>query len=144
MYIHGGRDIKEGQMSNMWKLSLPGVEELANDNNFGVQWEPVRDKGTSPGKISHHKAIVLPSMTDVMIIGGMTGINEITEAYNFDTNKDFWTKLVQVGDVPQPRDDHSLVLVDEMGFLIFGGFVNGSRTNDVFMASRSGPKLIWT
>ena len=58
MYIHGGRDIKEGAMGNMWKLSISGVEELENDPNYGVQWEPVREKGHVPGKISHHKAAV--------------------------------------------------------------------------------------
>jgi hypothetical protein len=28
LYIHGGRDIKEGPMGNMWKLNINSVEEL--------------------------------------------------------------------------------------------------------------------
>ena len=141
MYIHGGRDIKEGQMANMWKLSLPGVEELANDSNYGVQWEPVKDRGQTPGKISHHKAVVFGS--SVIIYGGMSGINEITDVYEFDCNKEAWSKMKQSSNGPKPRDDHSLAKVDEERFIIFGGFVNGSRTNECWLATKQGSQLIW-
>lgn len=82
-------------MSNMWKLSLPGIEELAADSNYGVTWEPVKEKGTPPGKISHHKAAVFPH-NKVIVFGGMSGINEIQDIYEFDVNKEHWTKLKQV------------------------------------------------
>lgn len=41
LYIHGGRDIKEGPMNNMWRLSVNGVQELIDDSEYGVAWEPV-------------------------------------------------------------------------------------------------------
>lgn len=50
-------------------------------------------------------------------------------------NKEHWTKLKQSVDIPPPRDDHAMGRVDneeEPCFFIFGGFVNGSRVNDVY------------
>ena len=74
----------------------------------------------------------------------MSGINEIADVYEFDCNKESWSKMKQSGDVPMPRDDHSLSVIDSSRFIIFGGFVNGSRTNDCFVAERSGNALIWS
>jgi hypothetical protein len=39
LYIHGGRDIKEGSMNNMWRLSINGIKELIEDPEYGVSWE---------------------------------------------------------------------------------------------------------
>jgi len=57
LYIHGGRDIKEGPMGNMWRLSISGLQELSEDPDYGVSWEPITFKG-NPGNISHHKPAV--------------------------------------------------------------------------------------
>jgi len=38
----------------------------------------------------------------------MTGIDEIEDVYEFDVTKESWTKLKQTGEVPKPRDDHSM------------------------------------
>lgn len=97
-------------MSNMWKLSLPGIEELAGDCNYGVTWEAVKEKGTPPGKISHHKAVVFNNK--VLIFGGMSGINEIQDIYEFDVNKEHWSKCKQSADIPPPRDDHAMGRID--------------------------------
>lgn len=69
MYIHGGRDIKEGPMSNMWKMSIGGIHEIMDDPENGCCWEPVNTKGTVPGKISHHKAAVFGH--SVIVFGGI-------------------------------------------------------------------------
>jgi len=45
LYIHGGRDIKEGPMSNMWRLSISGIQGLCEDPQYGVSWEQVNCKG---------------------------------------------------------------------------------------------------
>jgi len=51
-------------------------------------WESVAQKGTTPGKISHHKSVVFGS--SVVIFGG---ICEDECAYEFETSKATWTKL---------------------------------------------------
>jgi len=70
------------------------------------------------------------------MFGGMTGIDEIEDVYEFDVTKESWTKLKQTGDVPKPRDDHSLAQIDDERFIIFGGFVDGSRTNECFICTK--------
>lgn len=54
-----------------------------------------------------------------------------------------WSKLKQTGDIPKSRDDHSLSQVDGNSFLIFGGFVAGSRVNDCYMCTKNGGTLDW-
>ncbi len=34
LYIHGGRDLKEGALDNMWKLNLGSIGSLQNDSNY--------------------------------------------------------------------------------------------------------------
>jgi N-acetylneuraminic acid mutarotase len=98
LYIHGGRDIKEGQIGTMWKLSLQGVSELAEDETYGVSWEYLMEKGTAPGKVSHHKPAVFGNQ--VVIFGGINGISEMNDVFEYDTSKNTWTKLKQTGEIP--------------------------------------------
>jgi len=47
-YIHGGRDLKEGALDNMWKLDLSDIDKLMADPYHPVQWDLVQFKGTGP------------------------------------------------------------------------------------------------
>ena len=127
-------------MGNMWRLSINGVTELAEDPEYGVAWEPVTTRGNAPGKISHHKPAVFGS--SVVCFGGITDANEI---YEFDTsnNKFLWSCMRQSGDVPAQRDDHSLAQADGEKFVIFGGFVAGSRVNDTYVGTKNGNEIVW-
>lgn len=42
------------------------------------------------------------------------------------------------------RDDHAMCQLSDNSFLIFGGFVEGSRTNECYIAKKSGTTLDWT
>jgi len=141
LYIHGGRDIKEGPMGNMWRLSISSVEELQQDPSTSASWESVQFKGTPPGKISHHKPAVFGSC--VVIFGGIKDYDNNLQAYEFDTSKHVWSCLKQTGDVPKPRDDHSLSQIDAESFVIFGGFVEGSRVNECYIGCKKGNTIEW-
>ena len=141
LYIHGGRDIKEGPMSNMWRLSISGIQALIEDPQFGVSWEPVNCKGTQPGKLSHHTPAIFGH--SVVIFGGISDYDNTQDAYEFDSSKNNWTKMKQIGNVPKPRDDHSLSQIDDKSFLIFGGFVVGSRVNECYTCKKNGSTLEW-
>lgn len=52
--------------------------------------------------------------------------------------------MKQTGQIPKPRDDHSLSQIDAKTFLIYGGFVEGSRVNDCYIAKKNGNTLEWT
>jgi len=51
----------------------------------------VSQKGTIPGKISHHKAAVFDHKA--VIFGGILNNGDCEEAYEFDTEKLAWAKL---------------------------------------------------
>jgi uncharacterized protein related to proFAR isomerase len=83
MYIHGGRDIKEGPMSNMWKMNIDGIKELMDEPETDIAWEPVNCKGTNPGNISHHKTAVFG--LNVIVFGGIQGLDNLDDCYEFAT-----------------------------------------------------------
>lgn len=107
-----------------------------------MSWEAVNFKGTAPGKLSHHKPAVFGH--SVVIFGGINDYDNTTDAFEFDSNKCSWTKLKQSGNVPKPRDDHSLSQINDTSFLIFGGFVEGSRVNECYTCKKNGGTLEWT
>ena len=125
----------------MWRIHLGALQDLALHSDTNVQWEAVTQKGTLPGNISHHKAAVFGHKA--VIFGGIQNNGECEEAYEFDTEKVAWNKLKQSGDIPKSRDDHSLAQVDESSFIIFGGFVAGSRVNECYMCTKNGTTLDW-
>ncbi len=59
LYIHGGRDLKEGPIASMWRVNLYNVHKMSENENQQVEWECVKTSGTPPGKISHHSAVVV-------------------------------------------------------------------------------------
>mmetsp|Transcript_1266 Transcript_1266/g.2291 ORF Transcript_1266/g.2291 Transcript_1266/m.2291 type:complete len:474 (-) Transcript_1266:82-1503(-) len=141
LYIHGGRDIKEGPMLNMWRLSIDSVKDLMDDPECGAAWEPVNFKGVMPGNISHHRPAVFGH--SVVIFGGIKDYDNNPFVYEFDSHKLMWSKMTQSGEVPKPCDDHSLSQIDEDSFLIFGGFVEGSRVNECYVCRKKGNSLEW-
>lgn len=128
-------------MSNMWRLSISGIQGLIDDPQFGVSWEPVNCKGQQPGKLSHHRPAIFGH--SVVIFGGISDYDNTPDAFEFDSSKYTWTKLKQTGNVPKPRDDHSLSQIDKTSFLIFGGFVEGSRVNECYTCKKNGNTLEW-
>lgn len=128
-------------MSNMWRLSIQGIQGLIDDPTYGVSWEHVTCKGAQPGKLSHHKPAVFGH--SVVIFGGINDYDNTPDAFEFDSTKFMWTKLKQTGQVPNPRDDHSLSQINDNSFLIFGGFVQGSRVNECFVCKKNGNTLEW-
>ena len=89
MYIHGGRDLREGAIDNMWRLDLDSVIRATEDNGFPVQWEQVQFRGPkSPGRISHHRCGV--SGDKVILIGGLKGDTSNTDTWIFDLKTNQW------------------------------------------------------
>jgi N-acetylneuraminic acid mutarotase len=79
-----------------------------------------------------------------VIFGGINDYDNTLDAFEFDSTKYSWTKLKQTGTVPKPRDDHSLSQINDNSFLIFGGFVQGSRVNECYTCKKNGNTLEWT
>jgi hypothetical protein len=126
LYIHGGRDLKEGAIDSMWRLNLEKVQHLEQDSFFPVEWESVCPKGKGPGKISHHTASVQGSQA--LFLGGLRGEDSCEQIFVLDVGADMWSNLKLAGDV-LARDDHAQAVQDNGDIFVFGGFVKGSRDN---------------
>jgi hypothetical protein len=91
LYIHGGRDLREGAIANMWRLDLDGVMRACEDPHYAAQWEEVAFKGSkSPGRISHHKCAILPGTDKMALVGGLKGDQANTEVWLFDLKTSTW------------------------------------------------------
>lgn len=130
LYVHGGHDLKEGAMNSMWRVDLNGIHGLFKDPYHPVAWEPVQGKGQDLGRISHHSAIVFRDDADVIFYGGMKGEDSNPDIALFQTETATWSKVKLNGDA-LPRDDHSACKYLDDSFMVFGGFVNGTRVNEL-------------
>ena len=92
LYIHGGRDLKEGAMSSLWRVNLTKVHAMDEDPYLTVEWEPVKTVGGDIGKISHHSAIVC-APNKVIFYGGLVGEDSNDKVYLFDLVKHSWSQI---------------------------------------------------
>ena len=92
LYIHGGRDLKEGAMCSLWRVNLTKVHMMDEDPYLTVEWEPIKTTGQDIGKISHHSAIVVGPMK-VLFYGGLIGEDSNDKVYILDLNKHVWSVI---------------------------------------------------
>jgi len=87
LYVHGGRDLKEGAHSSMWRVCISGILNLRQDPYHPVEWECVNTHGAGLGRISHHTASVRNS-NEVVFYGGLKGeeSNKLICLFNCSTN----------------------------------------------------------
>lgn len=89
--MHGGRDLREGSIADMWRLDLDSLMRATEDPSFPVHWEQIQCKGAkTPGCISHHKCAV---QGDKMILvgGNRTGTESASaETWIFDLKTNSW------------------------------------------------------
>jgi len=80
LYVHGGRDLREGAIENMWRLDLDSLMRATEENFYPVNWEQIQFKGPkSPGRISHHKCSVQGDKM-ILIGGNRAGTDGSTQA----------------------------------------------------------------
>lgn len=123
-YIHGGYDIREGTLEKMYKINL---EPKSSENN----WDEVIQRGLEkPGKISYHTLTRYEGK--VYLIGGSSMGVDNEKMYEFDISTCEWKVVRPAGGVcPDPRDELSASLWNDT-IVIFGGNVNGFKSNEVW------------
>lgn len=92
LYIHGGRDLKEGSIATMWRVNINGIKALFRDPFFPVEWEPIVPQGRNPGKISHHRAFVV-SQQNVLVYGGLKGEDSSPDIFLFNAIANTWSNV---------------------------------------------------
>ena len=73
MYIHGGRDLKEGSISTMWRVNLTALQQLHQGMQKSFNWEEVQTTGKDLGKISHHSCAMV-SAKEIAFFGGLNAL----------------------------------------------------------------------
>lgn len=77
------------------------------------------------------------------LYGGLKGVDNSPHLYSLNLDTLIWQVVKTTGDKPESRDDHAAT-TDDNNMYIFGGFVKGSRTNDIYAfnyASKSWTRL---
>jgi len=138
MYIFGGKDLGVGHLDTLWSIDLSEIGECRADEEIQIdaEWNPIATKGNhKPEPISHHTSVV--HLDTMYLFGGSHIDQENLKMYTLDLNNLMW-KVVKPkakdGDesnLPVTRDEHSCVLHHD-SMVIFGGFIFGERTNDIF------------
>jgi len=144
LYIHGGRDLKEGPVQTMWRLNLTETLAMENDASLQCCWESVKPTGKGPKRVSYHDSIMI-SPTMVAFYGGLyEGNEDCNTIWALNLEKNAWSQLSfgQCEDI-LPRDDFALATnsADMSSFYIFGGFVKGSRVEDLIKFTAEGTKF---
>ncbi len=91
LYVHGGRDLREGSIGDMWRLDLDSLLRATEDPTYPVHWEQIQYKGPkTPGRISHHKCAVQGDK--MILIGGNRAGAESgqAESWIFDLKSNQW------------------------------------------------------
>ena len=100
MYIHGGRDLKEGPLSSLWRINLTNVAQLSQGGNKAVGWEHVPTNPKNDiGRISHHKCAMI-SAAEVAFFGGnrTEGANNSCHVLNLLNNT--WSVIAMTVSIP--------------------------------------------
>lgn len=133
--------MREGPMATTWCFDLSKVGELQNSDIYvedlpTMSWQQIQTNGVKkPGAISDHTSVIYNKK--MYLYGGSKGLNSNGILFSYDPAANLWdpvrTKPAN-GDsnnAPPEVDEHTAVVInDEM--VIFGGFVEGDRTNSIY------------
>ena len=134
MYIYGGHDIREGSKDSLWMLDLRKLKEMEGGTSQEAKdsaWKEIAIKGDDkPGPLAHHTCVVYGDK--MFLFGGSNLEAENRKFFSLDLNHFRWDVVKSRGDLPLTRDEHTAVLYEnEQSMIIFGGFMNGQRTNEI-------------
>ncbi|CAI2366389.1 unnamed protein product [Moneuplotes crassus] len=131
LYIHGGHDIREGTFSGFWRLDLSSDQYI---------WEKIEIKGIKkPGKIAYHTLSLIDSHTCILVGGSNLGVDN-EQVFFLDLAKMEW----RVDRDPKPDDltsiDEHTACVYQGNLYIFGGNLNGFKSNKIFIYNLDSKK----
>ena len=104
-------------------------------------WHLIETSGFNPGAISHHTSVVFNDR--MYLFGGSTANGDENKrffsidlkSYRLDIIQSVSIWLLKIftqrGKQTETRDEHSAIIY-EGSMIIFGGFVNGVRSNEIY------------
>ena len=89
-----------------------------------------------PRPVSNHTSVVYEN--NMFLFGGSDGAVDNNTFFKLDLNKYIWSEVKQkqyskeeLHNFPNTRDEHSCCLYND-SMVIFGGFHEGERVNEIF------------
>ncbi len=135
----------------MWKLGIDylynpalNIESDENTDIEGKEWKQVTLTGKFPAKIAHHQAVVQEISKELIVYGGIVGIEATDIIHLVDLTKFSFTAIPAAQQkekngkpLPGPRDDYALLSFQGdqtrvKPIYLVGGFKNGSKMNDIY------------
>lgn len=134
MYIYGGHDIREGSKDSLWTLDMRKLKDMDQEPSQQQKdcfWKDIPTKGDEkPGPLAHHTSVIYGDK--MFLFGGSNLEAENRKFFSLDMNHFRWDLVKSRGDLPLTRDEHTSVIYEnEHSMVIFGGFMNGERTNEI-------------
>ena len=145
MYVFGGSDINDGANCTIWKINIDELIQsgFTGSGKCSVEWELIETKGEKLSSVSHHCSFVRDKKFYVW--GGICyDPSSDFKVFDFATRE--WT-FERAGPDPRKsglsmssgmiqcpeRDDHASAYDQNKDCLyIFGGYINGDKSNDLW------------
>lgn len=133
MYVFGGLLSHEGCKTN----------ELYVTNLDRMVWMKKSPGGERPVERDGHCAVFDSNRKKLLVFGGRDAEKKrLNDLFQYDPEKDRWTRLSPDGEQPAPRESASMVQLDEDTLVLFGGKGAGARFNDLWFLDLK--RMEWT
>ncbi len=118
------------------------VDEVYGDtwsyDPAGNNWTQLNPTGDLPARRASHAMAYDPKTGATILFGGWDSLNdkELNDTWAYNPSADTWTELNPAGELPAPREGHSLVYDPYSGSMImFGGWDPDNEFSDTWAYS---------
>ena len=107
-------------------------------------WASLSSDGATPSGRFSHSMTALADGT-VVLFGGYDGAR-LNDVYTLTVSgtSATWASLSSDGATPSARSQHTMTALADGTAVLFGGYNNGARLNDVYTLTVSGTSATWT
>lgn len=112
--LFGGLEQEVIASNTPWQLTVSGVV---------ATWTPLTNSDDAPSARSRHTMAALPDSA-ALLFGGTTGTSKLSDWWQVTVSGGLatWTQLTLSSDVPQGRDESTMVALSDSAVLLFGGY----------------------
>ena len=125
VFIFGGWD-SQYQYNDTWLL-----------NTSKQTFVKLETAGDIPSSRSGHSFTLSYELKSLFLFGGSVCKNGdyhfFNDLYKFNPSSFHYEKIIQSGDIPSPRSQHSTILLDSNHILLIGGYNGTTILNDVYV-----------
>ena len=81
---------------------------------------------------------------EIIIFGGVSNENKyLNDMWKYNIKSEKWTKIMQIGEIPEGREQMAYNNLDSNGIIIFGGKTDNNVFSDLFFFEPKSSQWIW-